>query len=153
MSYWLDDFTDMFPLLSIGAIEVDGLVADKVRQVGKNNGLRLEIYLIPAKHTWYVFGVNTKGIRWLFFKTDQLTGDMVTETRKIFWANRNQVKFFKEMRARQREASRQARTKQFEEIAYVGGQYRRVFKGMSRLLGYGGGKVRSPFGAKSVGRF
>jgi hypothetical protein len=149
-----DEFTEMgFHTMNPIRISSDANnVTPKLYKLGKQNGITLEVFFVSALQRFVIFGRNGRGLRWMFLKVENsdhsfrnLDSRTINEAKKIFWINQNVVKFFMgERRKRESEKENQF-YKEKAEFEYIGKYSQRLFRRLSRALGYSSGKTNIPY--------
>jgi len=145
-----DDFHAMFP--GWHPKQVSTVVTHDIKKIATFQNLSFEIYYASFNRMYYIFAVNKYRFRWLFLKTNYMNSNTVKEVRRIFYANTHQKQFFKELREKRLAAKAKSNRQAVEELGYIGNQYQRVFRGLSRSLGITDGSIRQPWGRPSKER-
>ena len=155
----IDDFKEMFPNW-LSPQEVQSAAASKIRKIGRQNGLNLQIFYSGFDERFLIFATNGRGFRTHFLTVETqgggfrpLDSETVDKVQEIIYWSKNQTKYNKMLVEKRKEVEQTRNQEQLQELEYAAAQYRGVFKRMGRMLGIERGKTRFPYGAYSVGRF
>ncbi len=127
--------------------------AVEIQLTGEKYGLTMETCYSPQHEKYVIFARNGRGFRWIFLfvedpKTKRfrpLDRRTVTLVREILWYNQDKKRFFKDMREQRIAQAQMKDYKEKEEFDYVCSQHQRLFRMLSRSLGYTHGKTRLPY--------
>lgn len=130
---------------------INNEITQKIDLIGKGVGLKFETFYSPQHEKFVVFATNGKGFRFIFMFVEEwdgrfksLNSTVVTDIQRVLYLNQNTKRYFKELREaniRRRALLDENDKKEFD---YYCGHNQRLFRSLSRALGYTHGKVRLP---------
>jgi len=136
-------------------IPKENLFVKQIVQIGRNQGLTLEVLYSPDLEKFIIFATNFKGFRWIFFTVEEpggafrpLDGRAVQHTKQILYHSRSKKArkdFFLGLGKAREEAKKKRDEDSLDMLTYMGGEYRRTFQALGRITGVNPGKVKRPY--------
>jgi len=146
-----DEFQEMIPV-DVNVTRIGTLEAKRIENIGKVNGVKLEVFFVPNVERYILFGTNKNGTRWHFLTVEEVDHTFrpldirtIKRVEQIFFWNKNTKRFFVELREKQKEAREMSKRKDMEEFNYIGTHAKRLFQRLGRVLGYNAGKSNLPY--------